>query len=305
MAQLIGSSVYQHIRRQDVAAFRDAARRFKVHILVRRTNPASLQYIGRKGYMPKPIDCKPKTADKDVVLASGRIVRCAGLVVNPMLPGFDKAFESTEKRTKAVKSWRDFECKHGIGSDHLTPGKTLMDGSSLEKIGGSYHYTLDRGGVYLMQQDTEHAHFGCLYFCPLRLQGAFPKDAKAALQPLSMRAANSYLHGDYDLYGIVPADMPEFKTVEQALVFGTKNLYTEKSREIAQFINRSIGAPMIQHGASENDPSQNGHAEDHLDVFWAGGDITEARGRAEIEKLYRVYFSGRKTGAQSSGLITR
>ena len=45
-----------------------------VWILVRGTNPASLQYIGGHGFTPKPIDCKAKTGKKGP---------CAGLVVNP------------------------------------------------------------------------------------------------------------------------------------------------------------------------------------------------------------------------------
>jgi hypothetical protein len=92
-AQIVGSSIYDHIRPQDVEAFRDAARQFKVHILVRRTNPASLRYIGRKGFIPKPVDCKPKTADYDVVLPDGLVTKCAGLVVDPTLPRFEKAFK--------------------------------------------------------------------------------------------------------------------------------------------------------------------------------------------------------------------
>jgi hypothetical protein len=45
-----------------------------VWILVRGTNKDSLNYIGRAGYTPKPIDCKAKTA---------KLGPCAGLVVNP------------------------------------------------------------------------------------------------------------------------------------------------------------------------------------------------------------------------------
>jgi hypothetical protein len=45
-----------------------------VWILVRGTNKNSLNYIGRSGYTPKPIDCKAKTA---------KLGPCAGLVVNP------------------------------------------------------------------------------------------------------------------------------------------------------------------------------------------------------------------------------
>ena len=66
------------MRPTDKRVFLDAARQLQLWILVRRTNPASLRYIGLPGYLPKPIDCKAKTAD----LNQGRY-RVAGLVVDP------------------------------------------------------------------------------------------------------------------------------------------------------------------------------------------------------------------------------
>jgi hypothetical protein len=66
------------MRTQDITIFAQAARQFKVWILVRRTNPKSLQYVALPGYTPKRIDCKAKTADKDV-----SSYKLAGLVVDP------------------------------------------------------------------------------------------------------------------------------------------------------------------------------------------------------------------------------
>ena len=56
-----GSSI---MRLNDKKIFLQVAQELKLWILVRRTNPASLQYIGRAGYAPKSIDCKAKTADQ-------------------------------------------------------------------------------------------------------------------------------------------------------------------------------------------------------------------------------------------------
>ena len=53
------------MRSQDKAVMLGAAKEFKSWILVRRTNRASLDYIGKPGYTPKRIDCKAKTADLD------------------------------------------------------------------------------------------------------------------------------------------------------------------------------------------------------------------------------------------------
>lgn len=308
----VGASIYDHIRRPDVEAFRDAARRFAVHILVRRTNPASLPYVGRDGYVPKPIDCKPKTADRDVVLPSGLIVRCAGLVVDPMLPGFDKAFRP-EKVGKAQEEWRRFALKHGLWDEarytgtlrprpgNLSSGKAYLGGSSLGSEDGRIGFTIDRGGVYLVQAEPTHLHYGCLMFCPLNLR-AFPQDARAAIELLATRPGNGYIHGDYDLFGIVPAAMPAFKTVRQAILYGVENTFGPRAREIADFLNARFHAPMVQHGAQEDTTMETG-ADEHLDVFWADGTLGEARGRAAIEKLYAVDFAGRRTGPQSSGLV--
>jgi hypothetical protein len=69
-----------YMRPQDKVVFLDAARHFHSWILVRRTNPASLPYVGLPGYSPKRIDCKAKTADLDVPPW-----KLAGLVIDPNL----------------------------------------------------------------------------------------------------------------------------------------------------------------------------------------------------------------------------
>lgn len=309
MVPMMATSIHNFIRASDVRAFREAAQRFRVHILVRRTNPASLAYVGRKGFIPKPVDCKPKTADFDVLTPGGLISGCAGLVVDPTLPGMDKAFREG-KAAKAREEWAKFARDQGIGSakfvgpEALYSGKAFMDGRSIELQGERVYFSPDRGGVYLVQADPRQAHYGCLMFCPLRIAGAFPADARKALEPLQQRKTNSFIHGDYDLFGIVPVDLPAFKTVHESLLFGVRNLYSQHSREVAGFLNRCFGVPMIQHGAEESSDRETG-ANEELDVFWAGGQITEASGRAAIEKLYQVDFAGRKTGSASSGLIVR
>jgi len=93
------------IRPQDIPAFKLTAKLFKVHILLRATNPASLGYVGQRRYEPKRLDCKAKTADRDVTIA-GAPRRTAGLVVDPMLAG-PTAFEGN-KYAKALKSWEKF-----------------------------------------------------------------------------------------------------------------------------------------------------------------------------------------------------
>ena len=93
------------MRPQDKAVFLEAARKFQTWILVRRTNRASLEYIGRPGYSPKRIDCKAKTADLDVPP-----YKLAGLVVDFNVQ--PKAFKP-EKLQKARHFWTEMNPRLG------------------------------------------------------------------------------------------------------------------------------------------------------------------------------------------------
>ncbi len=53
------------MRGKDVQVFCMIAQKYNVYILVRQTNEASLNYIGKPGYYPKPAAIKAKTADMD------------------------------------------------------------------------------------------------------------------------------------------------------------------------------------------------------------------------------------------------
>jgi len=110
------------MRPQDKKIFLEAARQFDVWILVRRTNPRSLDYIGRAGYAPKRIDCKAKTADIDLPP-----YQLAGLVADPNL--HPRAFQAS-KISKARDCW-----------------------SAMKPLLGS---------LYKVNMDTRSSHYGCL-----------------------------------------------------------------------------------------------------------------------------------------------
>jgi hypothetical protein len=112
------------MRVQDKASFLEAARQFQVWILVRRTNVASLQYIGRAGYAPKRIDCKAKTADFDIAPYA-----LAGLVVDPTIHA--KAFKPGKTQT-AKNSW-----------------------ASMQPLSAS---------MYTVDTNQKSRHYGCLQF---------------------------------------------------------------------------------------------------------------------------------------------
>lgn len=112
------------MRTNDKKVFLDAAKHFQMWILVRRTNRASLHYIGKPGFVPKPINCKAKTADADI----GKY-KLAGLVIDPT--GREAAFKA-ERVQDALKCWK--ETKKLVGT------------------------------VFTVDQDASSAHYGCLMF---------------------------------------------------------------------------------------------------------------------------------------------
>jgi hypothetical protein len=95
------------MRPQDRSVFSSVAQDHQLWILVRRTNPESLKYMGNVGFIPKPIDCKPKTADRDPPRMGDRgVYRLGGLVADPTL--VPEAFRP-KKLTQAIEIWRKFK----------------------------------------------------------------------------------------------------------------------------------------------------------------------------------------------------
>lgn len=104
------------MRPQDKTVFLMAAKQLRLWILVRRTNVASLPYIGQPNYVPKPLDCKAKTADRNV---GG--FRVAGLVVDPSI--HPQAFNAA-KLPEALKIW------HNDGQEMIRSGRYTVDGTA-------------------------------------------------------------------------------------------------------------------------------------------------------------------------------
>ena len=95
------------IRPQDKEKFAAAARKIGVWILVRGTNPKSLEYFGRGDCTPKPIDCKAKTAKQGP---------CAGLVVNPHQA--ERAFSGCDL-VSAIRVWDEKKAAHSNTASSL------------------------------------------------------------------------------------------------------------------------------------------------------------------------------------------
>lgn len=94
------------MRDQDRIVFAQASKQLKLWILVRITNKESLKYIGQNGFVPKPIECKAKTADIDLPQA-----QLAGLVANPIICRRSFIPSGMAKR---LGLWQDFSLEQHV-----------------------------------------------------------------------------------------------------------------------------------------------------------------------------------------------
>jgi hypothetical protein len=134
------------MRPNDRKVFADAAKTLGLWILVRRTNEASLQYINKPLYYPKPIDCKCKTADIDAYPGK----RLAGLVADPFL--YERAFAGG-KAIKAKELWRSFwaekGCRLGANGRPETPPPSARGYGVVNNERSEHHGVLTLNKLYL------------------------------------------------------------------------------------------------------------------------------------------------------------
>lgn len=243
------------MRARDVPVFQAAAVQKKVWILVRATNPKSLEYVGRKGYTPKPVDCKPKTAD-----APGH--DAMGLVADPFV--IPDAFKPG-KRIKAQELWRR---NARFLKLPLPKGLRALPDLKTKKLAAANNVVLPsppRMG-YAVDPDPG-PRFGCL-----RLNG-------------------DYLHGDYDLYDIVDVKSPQFHEGIVGVLNGTMHIAIPRLDELRKYLNQKIGAPMIQHGG---EAQLLDHSDQEIYLFTPAGEVKVLTTAQEIRQYYFNTFRGRE-----------
>ena len=268
-AEKADEAVYTYMLAKHVEAFKRAAHFFNVYILVRRGNEKSKQWIGRMNYMPKPLDCKAKTADTDF---NGK--KYAGLVTDP--ERVPQAFTGLKKRMEADEAWPDFKKKLYF-FDPRDPQKNL----SADKA--QLHYTV--------QLDEKHEHYGCVMYKPV------------------FRAQAEYIHADYDLYAIVPADDTRTNQLVRETGFGGADHSRSPHLYNVQYFFKAAGEvkgmenprpPMIRHGEQETYKTE---LDDTLDVFWPNGiTISTLEGPGPIDDFYRNTLGGRVQVSKDSVL---
>ncbi len=262
-------AMQQHYRQPDIVAFKTAAKQYSVYIIVRRTNIASVRYMGLAGYTPKRIDCKAKTADRDAIVPGVGVKKTAGLVVDPNLPGFETAYATPEKRRSALKEWKKFESKYLPATAVTGPAAA-----------GRYHY-IPGGLLYCVQLDQSHQHYGCVMF-----------------SSSSLITAAKYVHGDYDLYDIVPASDTRQNVVWKSVLHGQPAHRGPEFFDTQHLLNRKMEMPGVLHGSQAKFAPD--HTDEDVDVFYPDGQtVTSLLGKPEIVRFYDATLGGRKTYGQA------
>lgn len=253
-------------------AFKNAAKLYGVYILVRRTNLRSLDHIGDPACVPKRLDCKAKTATHDFHHPRFGYKRTAGLVVDPTIIT-RAAFSSDARYADALREWA------GFAREMIDPAVATLEGQKRLTW-------VPNGRFYFVDLNPDSERYGCVRFTIS-----------------SVLAAGKYVHGDFDLYGIVRADNPAANTAVREVRLDQKHERSPEFFDVQHYVNRQIGVPMVLHGAHEAHASE--HSNEGIDIFHPDGSVTGAENAVEIHRLYETEFKGRrlftKGGAREIG----
>ncbi len=278
----------KYIHYDHVSALKDASRKLGLFILVRRTNPESLKFINYPGFIPKPLLCKPKTADRNIkwtVSGKPRQINCAGLVVNPYLLGI-AAFSSWKKCSSAMETWDKY------WGDNIPLGFSIQ-----ENTDSSYYGCVMRGNnastrVYphnRKEQGKEKADKINMVSSPSNT--FIDTDAVNSLP-----RGCAYIHGDYDLYAVIHKDDLSNRSSINALFDKQSHKHGLYWPQLEAFINGRIKIDMIQHGSQEN---FSGHTDEVVDIFapFPEFDLQHRKtiNIANMRQVFLEMFDNRKT----------
>jgi len=265
----------KEIRLKDVDVFKATARAFNHIIIVRATNEYSIPYIGIPDFVPKEIDCKPKTASKSAFV-NGIQISCAGLVVDPTL--LPNAFVG-RKQIKAAECWRKFIHNY---SDKERELKVFP--------------RQDQAGFYAVDTYMYSDHYGCLMQSVQNIPDKNFRLDDPDCQDYKNKLNMCYIHGDYDLYGLIDVDKVDQgvhagkvanKEVIDDKLLGQIHKYSPHFFEIKDFLNSGIGTDMVQHGSQDTFE----HMTDKLYVFTPQQHAYVLNGSAgTIKEVYRQIF---------------
>ena len=226
-----------------------------------------------------------KRADMKCKTADIRNHPLAGLVCSPRL---HPAAFSSERRETAVKKWDESQHLIGVLSDRAAG----FDDTGQPKL----------PTPYVLQTNRAHPRYGCIAW----IEGGLVKP--------------KYVHGDYDLYAIVPRANPavrglQVRTFSSGLTFSSLPLEQnlKMSGPIPDFsgplqfalmnqLDSEIGYPMVMHGEAENfePPGENESVLAFLPTSRGGANHLVLKGKASIYQFYETEFHGRRAAASNS-----
>jgi hypothetical protein len=280
-----------------VSVLREASHRLGLFVLLRRTNPESIKFVGYPGFVPKPLACKPKTATTDarIMQAGGALIsHCAGLVVDPRLVGRSAFGGRAGAHAAAIATWD----KYWAGGP-------------------------PRG--FRIQNDPQSGYYGCVMRCGEDTQ-VYPHSRTSAsrqaatdirTQPLEQPGATgfqllpdrdidrhalgtlpkgcSYIHGDYDLYALVHKDNLSGRNPRTGKFEEADHRYGDNWKAFEALVRSKINLDMIQHGSQEHFSD---HTDETVDMFCPTVDRSlwhvKLEGVRALERVYEQAFEGRR-----------
>jgi hypothetical protein len=167
----------------------------------------------------------------------GHAVECAGLVVDPhrLSP---KVFAGGDDNV--AERWQQFVREH-----HRIKFKGGVDVFARKRDKGFY-------AVDTARPSTTRRHYGCLMLSSQDVPNEF--DPARSHTRVWMQQHTAYVHGDYDLYGVIDARAVNRQSgvnvqhVMHEKLLGTKNYFTERTHDVQDRLNAAIGCDMVHHG---------------------------------------------------------
>ena len=263
------------MRGKDVRVFCTVARKYNIYILVRQTNQASLNYVGKPGYYPKPAAIKAKTAVNDpppfACTAHGQTRnvqhKIAGLVPHPE---FQPAAYCREKLAKARHFWLE-TLNVALTAGSNIPATDLRSPATWT-YWGKEHASSATGWRWKVDIDPRSQHFGCLQL------------ANGAI-------GWSYIHGDYDLKDVIVRGRETVNEREVGKLQGVKNftplLPGLEFETIRRELNDAMGVEMVQHGAEAQFA---GHGDEAIIVIFPDGPQPQFKVLLDAESVQRWYI---------------
>jgi hypothetical protein len=116
----------------------------------------------------------------------------------------------------------------------------------------------------------------------------------------AVKDGGKYVHGDYDVYDVVPANMEGKEVVTMHTLHGCTNIYGPLLMELLEYANSCFPVPMVRHG---EEVYFKDHSDQSLLVFGPKGEELTLADKQATEQFYLESLNGREPfGSEKSPL---